>query len=237
MCAGVFAVQISSHFLGGLVMLKLAVIVLGFILTSPAQGILIQDSLEGGVFIGLGWTFGPSTDVGNVSLVSGVVYGGKSYTPTDSDYMMKVTAGNPATAGPDGRQTYVTKTLGTVPFGSTLSFDWSWIGLDYAPFNDMSILLVGSNGVMNPSPLASIGLYGDRTGTGWNHWSQTFSGTEGFEIITIGFDVRNSRDRAFPSYLLVDNIRLEKAVPEPSTVMLIFSAVGFLLARRKCKVC
>jgi len=111
MCAGVFAVQISSHFLGGLVMLKLAVIVLGFILTSPAQG----DSFEKG--------------------------------------------------------------------------------------------LSGWENLSQPSKAVVIEDYADRHGT-------VYLPTEG-------------------EFFLF----LNSAIPEPCSMVLIFSAVGFLLARRKCKVC
>lgn len=199
---------------------------------SPVQALLIE-SFEDGL---TDWKNFSQSSQGATILGSQVDRHGTVYLPTDGDSFLRLRAGTPSGLPAElDFQTRITSRAITVNPGETIHFDSAWIGNDHMPYNDSAWVRMLIEGQYYPVPLGSIQWDGNYTSTAWRtHELLVGQGTS--VTIWLEFFVRNDRDSAGSSYLLLDNIRTygssNTAVPEPASVMLLMSSLGLLVAKR-----
>lgn len=190
----------------------LSLLVAGSAAATPLTNLSFEDGLAG------------HTTSGSAAVVTtATAYDGTVYSATAGNSFLQLTSAGMPTGAYGGTNGAWIDFNVNLAAGSKFSFDWAFLGMDYAPFLDFA-LFIGDTQVMLSS-IAQTGNYGD---TGWQSYtwtlSQAFSGT-------VRILVSNFQDTGLNSRLLLDNFRVQ--VPEPASVALLGLGLLALGARRR----
>jgi hypothetical protein len=112
--------------------------------------------------------------------------------------------------------------------GDRISFSYDFVGGDYNPYNDFSLVVGDSTHLL--SNIAAVGNYGT---TGWRNYS--FIAATHFT--NLKFIVSNALDQNLNSKLYIDNVNVRVAeTPIPAAVWLFGSGVAGLMGARRKKM-
>ena len=136
-----------------------------------------------------------STEGHSMALLTPGLFWTNQYTPDGSVY------------GSNGAELSVWLDLDP---GQTFYFDWSFLGKDYAPYNDFA-LFITEDEIFTLAQIAEVGNYAS---TPWQTFE--FSASTGYHG-EVSWLVSNQKDKGHSSQLAVDRL----TVPEPTSLALI----------------
>ncbi|MEW5687869.1 MAG: PEPxxWA-CTERM sorting domain-containing protein [Pseudomonadota bacterium] len=188
---------------------------------------LVNAGFETGSLSGWTWSSGYVDVVTEATDAVGEPLG-RSYDPTEGDYFAQLTANDVEDEYAILSQAFTLTSL------SRLSFSAAFLAFDYDGYNDDAFVrIVSADGtrVLFEKSVADVGDYGS---TPWAAFTSDLLGA-GDYVFEAGVRNRGGPGPDYSSKLLLDDVKISAAVPEPATWALMltgFAGLGLALRRR-----
>lgn len=156
---------------------------------------------------------------------------GEHFTATEGDYFARLIAGEES-----GVYTTLSQAF-TLSAPSRLSFDAAFLAFDYFPYDDDGYVQITSTSTSQIVFASSVSAVGDLGHTSWAHFTSGVLGS-GDYVLEAGVRNIDDPDPTYSSQLLLDNISISAAIPEPATWALMivgFGSAGAVLRRRRAE--